>query len=132
MGTLERDIRLIRAVEFLVHIRSTRKNLPYGDQALHMRKSIFNKLGGFPVQELMEDFQLVKTARRLGTINIIDTNILTSGRRYLEGGAVYVTTFNQFVIVGYNLGISSSDLRKLYYDPNAQPKNKKNKINKKD
>lgn len=125
----ERHIRLARAMEFLVKIRSTWKQLPYGDQALHMRKSIFDKLGGFPAQQFMEDFELCKQTRKLGKIKILDTPALSSGRRYIPDGAVFVTTFNQFIIVGYNLGIPPNELRKLYYDPEDQPKLKKNKTN---
>lgn len=118
-------LTLISAVEYLTNIRSKYKKLPYGDQALHMRKSVFDRLGGFPAQEFMEDFSLMKKVRKLGDVHTIDVPATTSARRWMKNGVVYTTTFNQFVIVGYNLGISAEDLRKLYYDPKDQPKKKK-------
>jgi len=54
----------IRAVETLVNIRSEIYSLPYGDQVISLLKNVFDFLGGYPDQCLMEDYELVTFIRR--------------------------------------------------------------------
>eukprot|EP01083_Nonionella_stella_P068645 182463_1 len=54
----------IRAVETLANIRSEIYSLPYGDQVISLLKNVFDFLGGYPDQCLMEDYELVTFIRR--------------------------------------------------------------------
>ena len=51
--------------------RSRYLQLPYGDQALFMKKSVFEAMGGFAELPIMEDFVLVRRLRRQGKIAIL-------------------------------------------------------------
>ena len=54
----------IKAVETTANLRTHMYSLPYGDQVLSIPSAIFNYIGGFPDQCLMEDYELVGLLRR--------------------------------------------------------------------
>ena len=107
----EKSLRLIEA---LVKLRSHFWSLPYGDQALFMKRSTFNNLGGFPNLAIMEDFALVKQLKNHGKIAIAPAAVTTSSRRWDKLGVWRTTLINQLIIIGYYFGISPDKLRKFY------------------
>jgi rSAM/selenodomain-associated transferase 2 len=104
----------LRLVEKMVNMRSRFFSLPYGDQAIFMKKSVFEEIGGFPNLPIMEDFELMLALRKLGKIVIISAPVITSGRRWQKLGVVKTTLLNQLIIAGYFIGISPN-LLVLWY-----------------
>lgn len=102
------------AVEKMVNWRSHTLGMPYGDQAIFLKASVFHEIGGFPDLPIMEDFELMLRLRRLGRIAIIPTPVLTSGRRWQKLGVVKTTLINQAVIIGYFLGVPPPRLAHWY------------------
>lgn len=100
-GTRVRD-RIICAVG---GARAALTCTPYGDQALFMRRSDFERVGGFPDQPIMEDWELVRRLRRLGAVRCAPAVALTSSRQWDTGGLVRSTACYLAVIVGYRLGV---------------------------
>ncbi len=78
---------------------------PYGDQGIFMRRDVFERLGGFPVQPVMEDWELVRRLKRLGRVVILPDRIATSARSFLEHGLLRGLVTNAAVIAGYRLGV---------------------------
>lgn len=104
----------LRLVEKMVNMRSRFFSLPYGDQAIFMKKSMFEEIGGFPNLPIMEDFELMLALRKLGKIVIISAPVITSGRRWQKLGVVKTTLLNQLIIAGYFMGISPNLLVRWY------------------
>ena len=104
----------LRFIEAMVKMRSHWFSLPYGDQALFIKRSTFEKIGGFPDLPIMEDFALVKQLKRQGKIAIAPAAVTTSSRRWEKLGVWQTTIINQLIILGYYLGISPDKLRKFY------------------
>jgi len=104
----------LRFIEAMVKMRSHWFSLPYGDQALFMKRATFENIGGFPELEIMEDFALVKQLKRQGKIAIATAAVITSPRRWEKLGVWRTTMINQLMIMGYYLGISPEKLRKFY------------------
>lgn len=50
----------LRIIETLVNWRSRFFSLPYGDQAIFVKKSIFEGMGGFSALPIMEDFEFMQ------------------------------------------------------------------------
>ncbi len=96
------------------NIRSTYLHLPYGDQALFLRKSDFETLGGFPELPIMEDYIFVRRAKRKGTIRTLPERVTTSARRWQKTGVVRTTLINQIMLIGYHLGVSIETLASFY------------------
>ncbi len=104
----------IRFIEHMTDLRSRYLQLPYGDQALFMKKSIFEAIGGFAELPIMEDFILVRRLRRKGKIVILPAEVLTSPRRWLHFGILKTWLVNQMIVIAYYLGISPQRLARWY------------------
>lgn len=108
---------LMKTLEFLTNIRSKCFKLPYGDQGIFMRKSVFNLVGGFPEVEIAEDLFLVRKLSRRGRIQIAPAEAITSARRWRRLGLLRTTLINQIIVAGCYLGISPRVLAYLYKIP---------------
>ena len=100
----------------LADLRSRITRLPYGDQALFVRREAFERVGGFPEQPLMEDLELALRLRRLGRIEIVPAVVEVSGRRFLAHPIMAVLAMRIFPLL-YRLGVSPRLLARLYGNP---------------
>jgi rSAM/selenodomain-associated transferase 2 len=99
----------------LADLRSRYTGLPYGDQALFVRRDVFWKAGGFPDQPLMEDLELSRRLRRLGRIATVPARVRVSGRRFLAHPIRDTLLVNAFAFL-YRLGVPAASLARLYRD----------------
>ncbi|MEW6666315.1 MAG: TIGR04283 family arsenosugar biosynthesis glycosyltransferase [Thermodesulfobacteriota bacterium] len=105
---------LMRLVEIATWLRSRYLHLPYGDQALFLRRAAFMNAGGFPEVPIAEDLLLVRRLSSCGRVAIAPAQITTSARRWEERGILRTSLMNQVVVVGLLLGISQRTLARLY------------------
>lgn len=104
----------LRTIEVMVNLRSRLLSLPYGDQGIFLKSSVFRKIGGFPNLPIMEDFEFMRRLRTLGKVAIVPASVLTSGRRWQKLGVVKTTALNQIAIVAYLLGVSPHRIVRWY------------------
>jgi rSAM/selenodomain-associated transferase 2 len=104
-----------RAVEQWVKLRCFLFRLPYGDQAIFVKRHVFKKLGGYKNIPLMEDVDLIERMKRLGRIVILETRALTSERRWGRKGLIYTAVLNQLIMFLYKIGVSPQKLARIYY-----------------
>ncbi|MFH1487911.1 MAG: TIGR04283 family arsenosugar biosynthesis glycosyltransferase [Pseudomonadota bacterium] len=105
---------LMRVIEWVANIRSGLLQLPYGDQALFVRKSLFERAGGFPEVSIAEDLFFVRRLSKYGRIRTAPATAVTSARRWLDLGPLRTTIINQVIVAGIILGISPRTLASLY------------------
>lgn len=84
--------RLLRIVAAGMNTRSRWTGIATGDQALFVRRAVFERLGGFPDQPLMEDVELSRRLRAVGRPACLRERVITSGRRWEHRG-VWRTIF---------------------------------------
>ena len=116
--------RSLRVIESLVHWRSTALGMPYGDQALFLTAKVFRRVGGFPELPIMEDLELTRRLKPLGRIRIAPEPVVTSGRRWHEGGVWKTTLLNQLCLAGYLAGVPAARVaawRGTYTDRARRP-----------
>jgi GT2 family glycosyltransferase len=101
-------------VEMTTNLRSRVWRLPYGDQALFVRRCVFEAIGGFPELSIMEDFEFVRRLRRRGSIALLEETACTSGRRWQHLGFLRTTVINQLVLMGYRWGVNPMKLASWY------------------
>ena len=111
---IDSELPSFRLVERGVSWRSQLWQMPYGDQAIFMRRVVFQAFGGFPNIQIMEDFQLICHLKCRGSIVTLKTPVVTSARRWLKMGVWQTTLINQVIIIAYSLGISPILIRKWY------------------
>jgi rSAM/selenodomain-associated transferase 2 len=106
-----------RWLEKLVNWRSHFFSLPYGDQGLFLKKSVFKTMGGFAPMPIMEDYEFVQRLKKKGEIYISQASVLTSSRRWQKLGILKTTLINQGMILGYYLKIDPENLARWYRNP---------------
>jgi rSAM/selenodomain-associated transferase 2 len=111
---IEGDFRGRRFIEVMTNFRSRWLAMPYGDQALFVRSDDFRRLAGFKDMAIMEDYDFVRRARKLGRIAIAEAAVFTSSRRWHRLGALRTTAINQMMIAGYRAGVSPRTLAEYY------------------
>lgn len=100
----------------LADLRARVTRLPYGDQALFVRRAAFERVGGYPDQPLMEDVELARRLWRVGRIRIVAGVVRVSGRRFVANPVRAVLAMRLFPLL-YRLGVSPGRLARLYGDP---------------
>jgi rSAM/selenodomain-associated transferase 2 len=107
--------RIYRAMAFLGSLRSRLNRIPYGDQAIFIRRNYFNKIGGYKDIPLMEDAELTQRMKRSAKkIVIFHDRVMTSPRRWEEEGLVYCVLRNWTLQILYFFGVSPHKLVKYY------------------
>ena len=111
---LDRGGLLLRTVEGMLNWRSRHTGVHTGDQAIFVRRDVFEALGGFPDQPLMEDIELSKRLRRRGRPACIAQRVVTSGRRWERHGVWRTVAKMWRLRFLYWLGVSSQRLAQDY------------------
>jgi len=107
---------VFRLIEKLVYFRTRLTRIPYGDQAIFIRKDVFDAMDGYKEIPLMEDVEFMGRMKRLGyNICIIPQKVKTSPRRWEKEGIVYCTLRNLILQGLYHLGVKPDKLVKFYY-----------------
>ena len=110
------SLRWLKVISTLMNIRSRLTGIATGDQAIFVRKSVFEQLGGFSEIPLMEDIELSKRLKRFGPPACIRNKVITSGRRWETDGLCKTVILMWKLRLLYFLGASPDRLAKLYRD----------------
>jgi rSAM/selenodomain-associated transferase 2 len=78
----------------------------YGDQAIFVRREVFDRLGGFPEVRLMEDVRFCQKMKHAGRTAILRPPVYTSPRRFILRGVL-----RQFAVDLTLLGCDSCGVR---------------------
>ena len=105
---------MMKLITFGTNLRARYLKMPYGDQALFIRKSTFDFVGGFPEMPLSEDLFLVRRIRKENRIGIASADAVTSARRWDRLGPLKTTLRNQIILAGLCLKISPRTLASIY------------------
>jgi rSAM/selenodomain-associated transferase 2 len=115
---IDSDRRIFRITEWYVALRTRLTKMPFGDQAIFIRRNYFEKLGGYKDIPLMEDVELMaRIKKRGGRVCVIPVKVMTSARRWEREGIVYCTLRNWMLQILYALGVAPERLVKWYRSP---------------
>ena len=97
-----------------MNLRSRRTGIATGDQAMFVRRELFQRVGGFPDQPLMEDVELSRRLRRAAKPSCLRERVLTSSRRWERGGVWHTIVLMWQLRLRYWLGVSPEVLARAY------------------
>ncbi len=104
-----------RVVEKMASLRSRLTRIPFGDQAIFIKRDLFETLDGYTNIPVMEDLDLMKRIKKAGLkIKLLSPGILTSARRWKKEGVVYCTVRNWVILFFFMIGISPFKLARFY------------------
>ena len=112
---LDSPARWARWIEWGVRTRVRLFDLAYGDQALFVRRTVFEELGGYRELPLMEDVDFIRRLCRIGHIEHVDVPALTSARRWERDGWFRRTVDNLLLVALFLAGYPPERLARHYH-----------------
>jgi rSAM/selenodomain-associated transferase 1 len=103
-----------RLIEVAVDRRVRWLDLAYGDQALFVRRDVFDALGGYREWPLMEDVDFVRRLRQAGKLYHSPHPVLTSARRWERDGWWTRSAENVILQALFFAGVSPERLANWY------------------
>jgi rSAM/selenodomain-associated transferase 2 len=103
-----------RVIEKAINVRSRWSGVFTGDQGLFIRRAVFEEIGGFPEQALLEDLALSRAMRRRGSVAALRRCLRTSARRWQRYGVARTVLLMWWIRTLYLLGVSPERLARYY------------------
>lgn len=106
-----------RLVEIFANLRARLFSLPYGDQAIFIKKDVFEAIGGFNPYPFLEDIDMVIRLKKFGRLKYIPHSLIASARRLKKGyflSPIVVSLRNVLIAALFIAGASPHKLIKLY------------------
>jgi len=112
---IKSDKFIFKVIGKLSSWRSRLNRIPFGDQAIFIRREYFDKIGGYKEIPIMEDAELMRRIKKSrNKIWIFYERVMTSPRRWEKEGVICCTLRNWTLQALYLLGISPHKLV-MYY-----------------
>lgn len=101
-----------RLVAGWANLRSQMLGLPYGDQGLLISRALYDKVGGYPDQPLMEDVAIARALR--GRLVVLGAEALTDATRFQQDGWMRRGGRNLWTLARYFAGVPPERLAASY------------------
>jgi rSAM/selenodomain-associated transferase 2 len=111
---LDASSPLLRLVALMMNARSRRSGIATGDQGIFVHRDLFQRVGGFPDQALMEDIEISARLKRLRHPDCLRQCLLTSSRRWQRQGILRTIFLMWGLRLAYRLGVSPQRLAAYY------------------
>ncbi len=76
----------LKFISFLDNFRCARSRIIYGDQALFVRRTLFEQLGGFPDQPILEDVAFCERLIKVANPLLLSPPVVTDARKFIKMG----------------------------------------------
>ncbi len=94
-----------------------------GDQTLFIKKSLFQKLGGYDETHIvMEDYDIIRRGKKHSEFKLIQDDVVVSARKYEQNSYPRVNLANFVVFSLYYCGVKPKKLLSLYKKLIKHPK----------
>jgi rSAM/selenodomain-associated transferase 2 len=103
-----------RIISSLMNLRSRLTGISTGDQAMFVRRHVFEQLGGFSEIPLMEDIEFSRRLKQAGRIAALQETVTTSFRRWESQGPMRTILLMWTLRLLYWLGVSPHRLQHFY------------------
>ncbi len=98
----------------IAHVKNKiRRNL-YGDMGIFVRRSVFDRLGGYAEIPIFEEVEFNRRLKKQGKTIILDEVLLSSDRKLVAEGPMKAFIKNHILKMAYRLGFSPEYLKKFY------------------
>ncbi|WP_434594077.1 TIGR04283 family arsenosugar biosynthesis glycosyltransferase [Streptomyces sp. A5-4] len=94
--------------------RARRLHHIFGDQAIFIRRTVFDALGGFPDLAIMEDLEMSRRLHRRGRLSLLPATSTASSRRLVAPGTWRMIAFMQYLKLLYFAGVDPEAIRARY------------------
>jgi rSAM/selenodomain-associated transferase 2 len=108
----------LRVVAAINRLRYRLTGRFFGDQGIFVRRDIFARIKGFPDRGILEDLEFSRRMRHTGRTILIRKPVLTSGRRFLNGGIARTFLWIAVLLARHRLGVDTERYAAAYRKEN--------------
>ena len=113
---LEGNHRIYGLIGALINLRSRLTKVATGDQAIFVRREVYEEIGGFPNLPLIEDIAFSRYLKKKGKVACLKSRVATSTRRWEREG-IWQTVLRMWALrLLYLAGVSPFRLKRFYGD----------------
>jgi rSAM/selenodomain-associated transferase 2 len=105
---------MLKVIAAAMNLRSRATGVCTGDQGIFVHRELFQRIGGYPPIDLMEDIALTGMLRRRARPICLARRVITSGRRWERRGVWRTMALMWWLRLRYFFGASPAHLRRLY------------------
>ena len=105
---------LLSLVAKLMNLRSRLTGIATGDQAIFVKHSVFDQLGGYATMALMEDIELSHRLKKISKPLCLKEKVISSGRRWQTFGVLRTIIMMWSLRLGYFFAADPQLLADLY------------------
>ena len=106
---------MLWVVSQMINWRSRLTSIATGDQAIFINKDLFDKIGGYPNQALMEDVEICKQLKNIAKPARLRSKVITSARRWQQHGTWRTIILMWQLRFDYWRGVSAANIKARYY-----------------
>jgi rSAM/selenodomain-associated transferase 2 len=106
---------LLGVVGWMMNARSRLSGISTGDQAIFVRRAVFEEMGGYADIPLMEDIDFTRRLKRRGRLAALRLRVTTSARKWEREGVLRTIVLMWTLRLLYALGVSPARLHRWYY-----------------
>jgi rSAM/selenodomain-associated transferase 2 len=104
-----------RVIAAFMNWRSRATGIATGDQAIFVRRAVFESAGGFPDIPLMEDIAFSRRLKRMGRVICLRLRVRTSSRKWEREGILRTVCLMWALRLLYLFGADPARLHAWYY-----------------
>jgi rSAM/selenodomain-associated transferase 2 len=112
---IEGESRWLGVIAWFMNQRSRLTGIATGDQAIFVRRAVFESIDGYAPIPLMEDIELCSRLKRLCAPLCLRAKVRTSGRRWEKHGVFRVMALMWWLRFRYFVGAPPEELARVYY-----------------
>jgi rSAM/selenodomain-associated transferase 2 len=112
----DRPTLLSRVISTMMNVRSRLSGIATGDQAIFVRRDVFERMRGYSPIPLMEDLDFTRRLKKHGRIAAVRETVTTSYRRWTQRGPAQTMVLMWTIRLLYWLGVSPQSLSRFYTD----------------
>jgi rSAM/selenodomain-associated transferase 2 len=106
---------IFNLIATMMNLRSRLTGIATGDQAIFVRRRIFERVEGYPDIPLMEDVEFSRRLKRQGRIACLRLRVITSARKWEREGALRTIALMWALRLLYWAGVAPTRLHRWYY-----------------
>jgi rSAM/selenodomain-associated transferase 2 len=120
----ERRPHLLGFVAAGINWRTRVTHSATGDQAIFVRRSVFEESDGFREWPLFEDVDFVSRMKRMGRFVVVHSRVTVSARRHIKYGVIRTVMLVYLLRLAFWAGVSPFTLARLYpiFGYNSRPR----------
>ncbi|MFW5967537.1 MAG: TIGR04283 family arsenosugar biosynthesis glycosyltransferase [Persicimonas sp.] len=109
----EGDLFFSGILTLQAYLRQKWTGVYFGDSAIFVRRDVFDEIGGFPDQPIMEDYEFSRKLEASGATRRLSPPVWTSDRRFKDRKLRTLLTWGLIHLL-YRLGVPAERLARLY------------------